>query len=222
MRLRRIAAVAAAIALVPVFFSYLHAVTQTSNSPLGIRTVEWLRDNGAAGIVAKVESTYYSLTAPSKGGPTLKALPRVGYGTAPTLRAAASEYRPARVPALLYPALPGEGVWHATRPEPRRRAARARDHAARPARIPARAGGGRLDQHAAHDYHAQPGPARARREPPARRDGGAAREPSTAARDFQQRLQAGRLARRLRGRRPHLRADCSAARRRSSVTPTEA
>ena len=51
-----------------------------SNSPLGIRTVEWLRDNGAAGIVAKVESIYYSLTAPSKGGPTLKALPKVGYG----------------------------------------------------------------------------------------------------------------------------------------------
>ncbi len=116
MRLRRIAAVAAAVALVPVFFSYLHAVTQTSNAPLGIRTVEWLRDNGAAGIVAKVESTYYSLTAPSKGGPTLQTLPRVGYGTAPALRAVSAEYRPPRVEALLHPRLPGEGVWHATRP----------------------------------------------------------------------------------------------------------
>ncbi len=103
------------VALVPASFSYLGALTQTSNSPLGIRTVEWLRDNGAAGLVAKVESIYYSLTAPSKGGPALRALPRVGYGAAGTTTAT-PEYRPSRVPALLRPALPDEGVWHATRP----------------------------------------------------------------------------------------------------------
>jgi hypothetical protein len=115
-RVRRVALVAALVALIPVFFSYLGVLTETSNAPLGIRTVEWLRNNGAAGIVAKVESIYYSLTAPSKGGPTLKALPKVGYGTAGGAAAASAEYRPARVPAMLAPALPGEGVWHATRP----------------------------------------------------------------------------------------------------------
>jgi hypothetical protein len=117
VRVRRILTVAAIVMLVPAGFSFLGAMTETSNSSTGIRAVEWLRDNGAAGVVAQVESVYYSLTAPSKGGPTLRALPKVGYGAA-ALGASrvASEYRPARVPALIRPALPGEGIWHATRP----------------------------------------------------------------------------------------------------------
>ncbi len=114
-RLRRIALVAALIALIPAVLSYWGTMSEPSNSSLGIRSVEWLRDNGAAGLVARVESIYYTLTAPSKGGPTLRALPKVGYGVAsrPTVSA---EARPARVPSLIHPALPGEGVWHATRP----------------------------------------------------------------------------------------------------------
>jgi hypothetical protein len=113
-RVRRIALVAAIVALIPALFSYMGALNQSSNAPFGIRTVEWLRDHGAAGLVAKVESIYYSLTAPSKGGPTLKSLPHVGYGAAGTT--APTEYRPERVHALLHPTLAGEGVWHATRP----------------------------------------------------------------------------------------------------------
>jgi hypothetical protein len=109
-RARRVALVAALVALVPAVISYVHAMTRTSNSSAGIRTVEWLRDNGAAGIVAKVESIYYELTAPSKGGPGLHAVPKVGYQAA-TLRGV----RPARVHTILHPALPGEGIWHATR-----------------------------------------------------------------------------------------------------------
>jgi hypothetical protein len=112
-RLRRVAIVASALVLIPVALSYIGALRQTSNAPIGIRTVEWLRNNGAADLVAKVESAYYSLTAPSKGGPTLRALPRVGVGSA--VARGVGEYRPARVRALLHPALPGEGVWHATR-----------------------------------------------------------------------------------------------------------
>ena len=57
-------------------------MTEPSNSSLGVRSVEWLRDHGAAGLVAQVESIYYTLTAPSKGGPTLRALPKVGDGAA--------------------------------------------------------------------------------------------------------------------------------------------
>ena len=78
-RLRRIALIAALVAVIPVAISYTGAMSQPSNSSLGIRTVEWLRDNGAAGLVAQVESIYYSLTAPSKGGPGLRSLPTVGY-----------------------------------------------------------------------------------------------------------------------------------------------
>jgi Phosphodiester glycosidase len=120
-RVRRVALVAALLALIPAGFSYLGALNQQSNATFGIRSVEWLRDHGAAGLVSSVESIYYGLTAPSKGGPALRALPHVGYGGAGSSAAAGSrpaspEYRPARIGALLQPALPGEGVWHATRP----------------------------------------------------------------------------------------------------------
>jgi hypothetical protein len=116
-RARRIALVAALSALIPVALSIWGMITETSNSSLGIRSVEWLRDNGAAGLVAQVESIYYTLTAPSKGGPTLRALPKVGYGGSGATRLALSpENRPERVEPLLHPALPGEGVWHSTRP----------------------------------------------------------------------------------------------------------
>ena len=107
--MRRIALVAALVALIPAAFSYLHTMSEPSNSSLGIRTVEWLREHGAAGLVSQVESTYYSLTAPSKGGPTLRALPQVGYGAADAAQRAAAarrtarrrEYRPPRVAPLI-------------------------------------------------------------------------------------------------------------------------
>src|SRR5437870_10149810 len=120
-RLRRIAFTAALVALVPVLVSWASTMSQPSNSSIGIRTVEWLRDHGADGLVAQIESTYYSLTAPSKGGPTLRVLPKVGYGSgsvavarargAAAAAAAAAAYRPHRVAPLIHPALPGEGVW---------------------------------------------------------------------------------------------------------------
>jgi hypothetical protein len=120
-RVRRIALVAALVALIPAAFSYLQTMSEPSNSSLGIRSVEWLRDHGAAGLVAKVESVYYSLTAPSKGGATLKALPGIGYAERAHARRLAAErlaaaYRPHRVAPLIHPALPGEGVWRPTRP----------------------------------------------------------------------------------------------------------
>lgn len=118
---------AASLALIPVAVSYVGMLVQPSNSSIGIRSVEWLRDHGAAAIVSRVENIYYSLTAPAKGGPALRALPRVGYesgshsrreadtgggGAATTL---ALPYRPPRVAPLLHPPLPGEGVWHSAR-----------------------------------------------------------------------------------------------------------
>ncbi|TMK23763.1 MAG: phosphodiester glycosidase family protein [Actinobacteria bacterium] len=126
-RVRRIAFTASLVALLPVLVSWASTMSQPSNSSLGIRTVEWLRDHGAAGLVAQIESTYYSLTAPSKGGPTLRALPRVGYGSGNAAPAHArgagaaavavtAAYRPPRVAPLIHPALPGEGQWRATRP----------------------------------------------------------------------------------------------------------
>jgi hypothetical protein len=117
-RVRRVALVAALVVAVPIAVSYARAMLTRSNSSFGVRSVEWLRDNGAAGLVARIETEYYSLTAPSKGGPQLRSLPSDGYAGTAATGAAGIRHRPAyvprRVPALLAPRLPGEGVW---RPE---------------------------------------------------------------------------------------------------------
>ena len=119
IRARRIALVAAFICLVPVAVSYVRAMTERSDSSLGIRTVEWLRDHGARGLVNTVENWYYSLSAPSKGGPGIGALPvqagAYANGAAPARHVAVHHhYRPPPIKPTIHPALPGEGVWHAT------------------------------------------------------------------------------------------------------------
>ena len=121
-RVRRVALIAAALCLIPVVVSYIRTIAQPSDSSLGIRTVEWMRDNGARGIVNSVENFYYSLNAPAKGGPQLHALPAqsgvlAGGGVAVRLHATGPRvhhYRPPRIAPVIHPALPGEGVWHAT------------------------------------------------------------------------------------------------------------
>jgi hypothetical protein len=117
-RVRRVVVAACLVALLPALASYVATMLEPSNSSLGIRSVEWLRDHGAAGLVTKIESAYYSLEAPAKGGPALHALPRVGLasgaGAAGGASAAPIVDRPPRVTPLSRPALPGEGVWHPT------------------------------------------------------------------------------------------------------------
>ena len=117
-RLRRSAVVAATLVLLVTIVSYAGSMAGPSNTALGVRSVEWLRDNGAAPIVAQVENWYYGLTAPAKGGPALKVLPSVGdtaVAVAPVHHTVLYAH-PARVPTIIHPALAGEGVWHATRP----------------------------------------------------------------------------------------------------------
>jgi hypothetical protein len=118
-RLRRVLVAACLLALVPVLVSYAKAMLAPSNSSLGIRSVEWLRDHGTAGLVTKVESIYYTFEAPAKGGPALHALPKVGVAsTSAGVSGAAPSIpiidRPPRVRPLSSPALPGEGIWHPT------------------------------------------------------------------------------------------------------------
>lgn len=119
LRVRRLAALAVVVLLTPVLYSYVSTMLQPSSLPLGIRSVEWLRGHGAAWLVNDVERFYYTWRAPKPGGPTLKTLPRVGRTVAPegvALPGAklAVDYRPAAIAPILHPALPGEGVWHAT------------------------------------------------------------------------------------------------------------
>jgi hypothetical protein len=121
LRARRIALLAACLCLVPVTVSYVDAMQQRSDSSLGIRTVEWMREHGARGVVNTVENWYYSLNAPSKGGPALRTLPNQagvlavgkGTGTRP-VGTPRHFYRPDRIAPVIHPALPGEGAWHAT------------------------------------------------------------------------------------------------------------
>jgi len=104
------------LCLIPALVSFVSAMARPSNSTFFINAVEWLRDNGARGIVNAVENEYYSLTAPAKGGPALHKLP--GQKGALTATAAAHPavvhyYLPPPI-APLTKGLPGEGVWHAT------------------------------------------------------------------------------------------------------------
>ncbi len=125
-RVRRVLVLACLVALLPAFASYATTMLKPSDSSLGIRSVEWLRAHGAAGVVSKIESVYYTLTAPAKGGPALRSLPRVGVassgnggaGLAGSAAGAATTVvdRPPRIRPLTHPALPAEGIWRGTQP----------------------------------------------------------------------------------------------------------
>jgi hypothetical protein len=104
---------AALICLVPAAVSWVRAIERPRNVGLGIASVEWLRSHGGNPIVSQVENWYYTLTAPSKGGPPLKSLPRVGVaaGRGSLEGGSGFPYRPPRIKPLIRPALKGEGVW---------------------------------------------------------------------------------------------------------------
>jgi hypothetical protein len=113
---RRFLLLLAVVSLLPALISLGSAISAHSNSSVGIRFVEWMRDNGARGLVNKIENIYYSLNAPSTGGPALHRLP----GQAGALGAAAAAqhvvhyFRPPNITPLVPHGLPGEGIWHAT------------------------------------------------------------------------------------------------------------
>jgi hypothetical protein len=102
-RARRIGWLAFAICSVPIAISYWTTMAEPSNSSFTIRTFEWFRDHGAAGIASEIEGVYYTLNAPSTGGPPLRALPRRA-----TAQAAV---HPRDIAPVLRPSLSGEGVW---------------------------------------------------------------------------------------------------------------
>ncbi len=111
-RARRVLLLAAIACLIPAGISYVQAMGKKHNVGLGVRSVEWLRENGGNSLVSQIENWYYTLTAPAKGGPPLRSLPQVGVastGEGPGPRS--RDYRPPNVKPLIQPALPGEGVW---------------------------------------------------------------------------------------------------------------
>jgi hypothetical protein len=112
------------VLLSPVFYSYASTMVEPSSLPLGIRTVEWLRQHHGNWIVDEAESVYYRWKAPKKGGPQLKVLPAVGVvAAAPAAvhvpkvkRPVHAAVWPPRIKPVFPSPLPGEGVWHRTGP----------------------------------------------------------------------------------------------------------
>jgi hypothetical protein len=109
---RRILVLTWLLLMAVVSVSFLSAMLKPSSTGFGVNAVEWLRDNGGAGIVSEAERLYYSLNAPATGGAALKALPKVGVGGA----SAASSYAPPAIAPVIDPPLPGEGTWQGTGP----------------------------------------------------------------------------------------------------------
>ena len=110
--IRRIVALAVLVLVGSKLVSYTSTMLAPSNVGFGVRSVEWLRDNGGAWLVNDIERVYYSVNAPAKGGPPLKHLPTVGLqnGGAETL------YAPPPITPVINPPLPGEGEWRRTGP----------------------------------------------------------------------------------------------------------
>jgi phosphodiester glycosidase len=116
------------VLLSPALYSYTATMLQPSSLPLGVRSVEWLRNHHGNWLVDEVESIYYRWKTPAKGGPQLKTLPRIGIARPATHGAARSrthvrapaharaEVWPPRVKPVFPHPLPGEGVWVRTGP----------------------------------------------------------------------------------------------------------
>jgi hypothetical protein len=103
-RARRVVTITLFLCLLPIAFSYLTTMAGPSNSSFTIRSFEWLRDHGAARIASQIENIYYSLNAPSKGGPPLHKLPL-------SARVPAQAVHPPNISPVVRPALRGEGLW---------------------------------------------------------------------------------------------------------------
>jgi hypothetical protein len=112
-RFRRIVMLALAICLIPAAVSWTRAISGPRNVGIGVATVEWVRQHGGNPLVSEIENIYYTLNAPSKGGPPLRSLPRVGVGGEREARPRRLAYRPPRIKPLIHPPLKGEGVWRA-------------------------------------------------------------------------------------------------------------
>jgi Phosphodiester glycosidase len=113
----------AAFALLsPALYSYTTTMIQPSSLPLGVRSVEWLRNHHANWLVDEVEHYYYSHQAPKQGGPQLEALPHVGLRAAAAVSARRRHTHsrtttwPPRITPIFPHALPHEGVWTRTGP----------------------------------------------------------------------------------------------------------
>jgi len=100
--------------LSPAIYSWVQMARLPSSLPLGVRSVEWLRQHQFNWLVDEVEHVYYTWKTPAKGGPQLKTLPTVGLATHPK-HGTPKPWPPPIKPVFATP-LPGEGIWKPTGP----------------------------------------------------------------------------------------------------------
>ena len=123
--------------LSPVIYSYAATMLQPSSLPLGVRSVEWLRNNHGNWLVDEVEHVYYSWKAPKKGGAQLKALPAVGLAASMRTRRGRRHGLAAPDRAGLRPTVARRGGLEANRPAGGPTPVRPRHDLPQRARLPA-------------------------------------------------------------------------------------
>jgi hypothetical protein len=118
-RVRRIVTLALVGVLIPAGWSYYRAIAAPGSNSLGVRSVEWLKDNGMNGVVNSIEHWWYSHHQPPVGGKLKHGLPQAK-GIAGSARGNGGPVLPTHLapPTSMQPLvttpLPGEGVWKPT------------------------------------------------------------------------------------------------------------
>jgi hypothetical protein len=123
-RRRLVVAVTVFALLLPVVWSYEHAMTARGNTALSVRNVEWLKDHHLRWLVNDVETFWYTHHQPKKGGEPsggLAAAIRSGAATTTTVPVAPTTPaeifagralpRPLPIASIVANALAGEGDW---------------------------------------------------------------------------------------------------------------
>jgi len=111
------------ILLIPVGWSYVHALQRPGNESVSIRTVEWIRDHGGNGIVNTIERWWYTNNPPPEGGRPRRIATQQTGGEVPVSTRVPSPTLPPQPEHLPAPTLrvstpapnveQNEGVWQA-------------------------------------------------------------------------------------------------------------
>ena len=113
-RRRQTVLVVLAALMVPVGWSYSGYLTAAGDAPVGVRSVDWLRDHGFESVVNNVEQWWYTRTKPTGTKVPTSELPKALRPKAlanATPAAAASAQPSSTIPTLVSPPQTGEGVW---------------------------------------------------------------------------------------------------------------
>jgi hypothetical protein len=106
--------------LLPALFSWTQMAVRPSSLPIGVNSVEWLRQHHFNWLIDNAEHYYYGwFKAPHKGGPGLTTLPSVGITTTPHVhkhKPKKHSYRPPNIEPVFSVPLKGEGVWKPSGP----------------------------------------------------------------------------------------------------------